>query len=421
MTLQAVDVQSFAGGFTMGAVQAGFELVGKRELPGGFGVASVEANRHLVGDRWEAQVSPWEEWEPKDVPFVFGNPPCSGFSLMSSREFRGVDSKVNSCMYAFVEYASRCRPEVMVFESVQQAYSQGAPLMRKLRDLATARTGDQWELVHVLHNAACVGGAAIRRRYFMVLTRIPFGVEPHPITRMPSVRDAIGDLCGLDNMWGPQQYKLGATWWSDPVRREDGYVDGHKWLHCPMLGRAYDLVDHRSELWPPHTPISVVAKQYYERHGKLPPSWEHMTQKMLDTDWHLGFHQLMRWDWNRAGRVITGGSGQLAMHPGELRPLTMREMARIQGFPDDWRIEPLASLPSTPMLWGKGIPVQCGRWISTWARESIEGRPGYDTGTVVADRERLIDHTHAHSHAYDRPLPVDPYRWLELPEDDLVA
>lgn len=412
--MEAVDVQAFAGGFTMGAVQAGFTLVGKRELPGGFGVASVEANRHLVGDKWDTQVGPWETWEPKDVPFVFGNPPCSGFSLMSSRDFRGIDSKVNSCMYAFVEYASRCRPEVMVFESVQQAFTQGRPLMQKLRALAEARTGESWELVHVLHNAACVGGAAIRRRYFMVLTRIPFGVEPHPITRMPSVRDAIGDLVGLKNTWAPQPYVAEAGWWSGPHRSSSGEVDGHVWRNNPMLTRAFELTRGEGAVdWPAGAIISERARTYYERNGRLPDAWAGTSiEKLERTNWHMGFHQLIRWSWERPSRVITGGSAQLAMHPSELRPLTLRECARIQGFPDDWRIEPLQTVSGAPMFWGKGIPVQCGRWISTWARESIEGRPGYDTGSAVGDRERLIDHTHAHSHAYDRPLPVDSQRWL---------
>lgn len=405
----------------MGAVQAGFELVGKRELPGGFGVASVEANRHLVGDNWETQVGNWDEWEPKNVHYVFGNPPCSGFSLMSSRDFRGIDSKVNSCMFAFVEYASRCRPEVMVFESVQQAFTQGRPLMQQLRELARTRTGDDWQLTHVLHNAACVGGAAVRRRYFMVIHRVPFGVEPHPIEKMPNVYEVIGDLCDLKNTWGDQPYAHAPSWWSKPVRREDDMVDGHKWMHNPMLQRAYDLMEGDEGIeWPMHCNIARVAKAYYEKNGHLPKSWAHMEEKMLATDYSLGFHQLMRWDWNRMCRVITGGATQLAMHPSERRPLTHRECARIQGFPDDWRIEPLAGGGNVGALWGKGIPVQCGRWISTWARESILGMPGYDSGTVIGDGERLIDHTHAHSHAYDRPLPVDPQRWLD-PSEGLVA
>jgi site-specific DNA-cytosine methylase len=77
MVYRAIDVMGFAGGFTLGMTQAGFELAGKRELPGGFGVANCEANRHLLGDKWQTQVGHAESWEVIDgVDVVFGNPPC---------------------------------------------------------------------------------------------------------------------------------------------------------------------------------------------------------------------------------------------------------------------------------------------------------------------------------------------------------
>lgn len=75
---KAIDVMSFAGGFTLGMVNAGFELVGKRELPGGFGISNCEANRHLLGNMWNAQACEPTEWEVMpNIEVVFGNPPCS--------------------------------------------------------------------------------------------------------------------------------------------------------------------------------------------------------------------------------------------------------------------------------------------------------------------------------------------------------
>lgn len=74
---RAIDALGFAGGFTLGMVQAGFELVAKREMPGGFGVANCEANRHLLGNNWRTQISAPEAWEVMPADVVFGNPPCS--------------------------------------------------------------------------------------------------------------------------------------------------------------------------------------------------------------------------------------------------------------------------------------------------------------------------------------------------------
>ena len=77
MTYIAVDCMGFAGGFTLGMAQAGFELRGKRELKGAFGAANCEANRHLLGDKWETQAGDPAAWEVvSGVDVVFGNPPC---------------------------------------------------------------------------------------------------------------------------------------------------------------------------------------------------------------------------------------------------------------------------------------------------------------------------------------------------------
>ena len=81
--MQAVDCQGLAGAFTLGTKRAGFDIVAKLELPGGFGVENCEANRHLLGD-FETTVSNWSDWPHYDVPYIFGNPPCSGFSLLNT-------------------------------------------------------------------------------------------------------------------------------------------------------------------------------------------------------------------------------------------------------------------------------------------------------------------------------------------------
>jgi hypothetical protein len=74
---RAIDCMGFAGGFTLGVVQAGFELVAKREMRGGFGVPNCEANRHLLGTNWQAQACDPADWEVMPAELVFGNPPCS--------------------------------------------------------------------------------------------------------------------------------------------------------------------------------------------------------------------------------------------------------------------------------------------------------------------------------------------------------
>jgi len=391
---RAVDCQGFAGGFTLGMVQAGFELVGKREMKGGFGVANCEANRHLLGDTWTAEARAPESWTPVRADVVFGNPPCSGFSVMSAKEFRGAHSPINHCMWAFAEYAARVRPLVAVFESVQMARTRtdGLELMRLLRKLMEDRTGDSWTLHHVRHNALAVGGAAMRKRYFWLVTRVPFGIERERRADVPRLRDIFADLDNLQLEWGAQPYRQPPTWWSKDKRSDTGLVDGHMTVRNPLIQRISDLVAGAG--WGPGEHISIVARRHYEMHGHLPKSFAAVEKKLVERDFQMGYTTPVRWRGENYARVITGGALQMVLHPYLDRMITYRETARVMGFPDDWNIKPIRNAPGMQLTWGKGITVQCGRWIGEWITRALDGQPGSYRGEVLGDREFDIDATH---------------------------
>jgi site-specific DNA-cytosine methylase len=377
-------------------VQAGFTLVGKREMKGGFGVANCEHNRHLLGDTWRAEAVVPEAWTTVDADVVFGNPPCSGFSVMSARDFRGADSKINHCMWAFADYAARVRPQMAVFESVQNAYTSvdGHALMRALRERLTERTGDVWTLYHIRHNALAVGGAAVRRRYFWLASRVPFGIERPALRRIPRLNDVIGDLENLSSTWQAQPYRMPPTWWSVGRRSDGGSVDGHVGLDNPLTRRMRDLMAGVD--WKPSMAIGEVARAYWTKHGKLPDSWRATEEKVIKNDFFMGFTTPVRWDGQKSGRVITGGGLHNVVHPRLDRTITHRETARILGFPDDWRILPLRGVSGLNMTWGKGITVDCGHWIGGWIRAALDGAPGSYTGTLIAEREYDINTTNDH-------------------------
>jgi site-specific DNA-cytosine methylase len=396
VTYTAVDCLGFAGGFTMGMVTAGFQLTGKREMKGGFGVANCEANRHLLGDGWEAESSDPAHWTVPGgrVNVVFGNPPCSGFSVMSAKEFRGANSKINHCMWAFVEFAARCVPEVAVFESVQMAFTRpdGLDLMRRLRDRLEELTNERYTLHHVLHNALAVGGSSFRRRYFWVASRVPFGVDAVAPARVPVLDEIIGDLTTLPESWELVPYDQEPSWWAAGRRSPVGRVDGHVSVDNPLTRRIRDLICGTT--WRPGESISTVARRYHQSHGRLPISWMATEQKVLKNDFNMGFTTPVRWDGARYSRVITGGSLVTTVHPHLPRTLTHREVARIMGFPDDWRIAPLRGVSGLQSTWGKGITVDCGSWIGGWIRDALKGDPGSYAGEPVGDREFLVDGTH---------------------------
>lgn len=397
MSYRAVDVMSFAGGFTLGMVQAGFELVGKRELKGGFGVPSCEANRHLLGNNWKSEIGEPESWTVPEggVDVTFGNPPCSGWSVMSAKHFRGADSPALSCTWAFADYVAKSNPVIGVFESVQQAFTHkdGLLTMRALRDRVEERTGEKWELYHIRHNAYSVGGCAQRRRYFWLISKIPFGIEiPRPRV-LPKLIDVLADLENLGRTWNPQPYRAPAHPWVRQLLNPDGTVDGHINLRNPLTRRIGDLM--AGTPWKPGESIAQVTKRYYTEHGKLPDSFAAQQEKLVRTGFSMGFTTPTRWNGENAARVVTGGGLQMVIHPRLDRMITHREAARILGFPDNWKIKPMRGVSGLHMTWGKGISTHCGSWIGEWIKRALDGSPGTYTGKPMQDREWDIDITDA--------------------------
>lgn len=401
----AIDCQSFAGGFTLGMVQAGFKLVGKREHTAGFGAPACLANRHLLGYDWELEKSDpgGHGWTPKPVDVVFGNPPCSGFSLASNTNFRGANSPINHCMWDLVQYAGKCDPKVIAFESVQQAVQRqdGREMMQALRARLEEQTGEPWNLTHLKHNALALGGVAYRPRYFWVATRADVGVlsvDPTPLNqvRQPTLWDAIQDLSDLPLDWEPQAYGSAPVSWyvrerslRSPVATVDGMMTANAdSMQAHRIRALFDNIDWQiTDTW------DDTQRRLYERDGKLPYPWtEAHVERGIRKNWQSGYFPVIRWDPAKPARVITGAGVTNLIHPYLPRQATHREVARIMGFPDDWSCLPWAANRGSDSYWGKGITVQCGSWLGRQFTGFLDGQPlGDHTGELVGDREWLID------------------------------
>lgn len=373
--------------------QAGFKLLHKTEMRGGFGMANCLANRHILGQDWTHQACDPQDWYAPHADVAASNPPCSGWSVMSSKHFRGVDSPALSCTWAFADYVTRVMPTIAVFESVQQAFTHkdGLTTMRALHEYVEEKTSKKWNLYHVRHNAYSVGGAAQRRRYFWLISQIPFGIEiPRPKI-LPKLNDVIGDLVPLARTWYPQPYRTPAHPWAQQLRSDDNIVDGHMTLNNPLTRRLGDLL--AGTQWKPGESIATVTKRYYQQYGKLPDSFSFIEDKIVRNNFVMGFTTPTRWNGENAARVITGGSLMMVIHPWLDRMITHREAARILGFPDNWKIQPLRKVSGLHMTWGKGITTHCGRWIGEWIHRALDGDPGSYVGNSLGDREYDIDCT----------------------------
>jgi site-specific DNA-cytosine methylase len=395
-----ISCQTFAGGFDMGATKAGLRMVHKVENNGGFGIPNVDANRHLIGYDWKWQAEPPQGWETRDAPIVIGNPPCSGFSVASNVEFRGANSPINHCMWDFVDYTARVMPQIAIFESVVPAYSRkdGRQLMQNLREYLESITGEVWDLTHVKHDAHACGGCCTRRRYFWVAHRVPFRIDPTPVHEdmLANWIDAIFDLHDMPAdrwEWQPYGQQTPTLWATRRVRAFNG-TDGH-W--APPLddkkGTRMAILLEQEDWQPGETYEEVLKRRYDRLNGD--PGFPWNEQEIADhvrRGWTSGYFPTCRWKYDKPGHVIYGGAIGNVVHPWLPRRLTHREVARAMGFPDTWKIEPLATDKGLRDYWGKGITVQAGEFIGKFLKLAVEGDVSeLPEGQLVGDREWLYD------------------------------
>ena len=392
MSYKFVDVHGFAGGLSLGISQSGFTLVGKKELQGAFGAQNMEVNRHILGNAWQTQAGNYEDWEPIDAELIIGNPPCSGFSLLSSKSFRGVDSRANACMWGITEFAAKTAPPIFAFESVQGAYTTGADLMRDLRARLEELTGLKYDLTHVLHSARSTGNPQLRRRYMFVAHRIPFGMEPPTPRQLPTVQQAIGDLEGLKIQWAPQPYVYEPQ--SDYAARKRGdnvEVDGH--IYVDSLGAQRIRYLLKTGLWENGKDFSSVIRSCYEAGIELPEIYAKKIDALIESDFDFGWNTPSRLKPDHTCPVVTGAGGEQFGHYKENRTITHREVARLMGYPDNWLIAPNEKYTTLKSAWGKGVTVDVGHYFGEWLYNSIDGNPGTLTGDLIGDRERLVNVT----------------------------
>lgn len=383
--MKAIDVMGFAGSMACGVDQAGFDVIAKREPSAfkGFGVASMTYNMPWL----DSQVSVPEDWRlmpGEDVDLVFGCPPCSGFSQLSSMNvviykdtgttYRGEDAEINECMVWLIDYAARIGPPVVIMESVGAAYKLGRAWFEKLWLRLRERTGMDYKLTHVRMNAALVGGDVIRPRYFMVAHTVPFGVgldfvEPR------TFREVVEDL---------------------PAEEEPGDPD---WGHVTApggparLAKTVEWLQSMGRDWRPGTRLPLNTEgleppEFWLKAKGRPSKREGYRDDVYSHWYSTDAFSPLRWRPDKPFGVVVAATLDRAVHAFYPRNLTYREAARFMSIPDSWSLRVLVEGRKTAEL-GKAIPSASAKWIAHWAKTAIEGTPGEYAGNQDTDDDRI--------------------------------
>ena len=276
MTYNFTDCNGLAAFMSLGFVEAGMNM----QLRTGtlnFGNPVAELNRKHLGSNWEAFFSDDpSEWPAKKADAIVGCPPCSGWSVWSGPMNRGLDAPAHEHTRAFMKYAARVKPSMVVFECVQQAYTQGRDAMVDYRKMVEDLSGKKYDLYHVKMNNLQVGGFSYRPRYFWVATRkgLKFGAQAIAPKEMPTIMDVIGDLEDLEVTWDAQKIKSKPNKYVKSLRRQNNMVDGHfakQNLHAQRIAEVFDILGN--EGWEGRENLSVALKNAVKQNkGKFTQS-----------------------------------------------------------------------------------------------------------------------------------------------------
>lgn len=329
--LTAVDLFAGAGGFTLGFVQAEFVPVFAVEMDKA-AAATYEAN---FGPHCLAKdVNDIETFPAADV--IIGGPPCQGFSNLGARI---PNDPRNQLWRHYVRAVEQTRPAVFVVENVPPLLNseEGQELIRETRALGYNVEGR-------ILNSADYGVPQVRKRTIIIGSRLGPVVFPEPTHIDPKKRD-LQTLHRVD--WATVKQAIGdlslePTEYSLHFRRNPTPKSIERYKHIPPGGNRWNL--------PPDL---------------MPDCWKRKTKGGTDL-----FGRLR---WNEPSVTIRTEffkpeKGRY-LHPEAHRPITHREAARIQCFPDEFTFK--GSKTEIAKQIGNAVPVKLAYAIAQAVRQMI--------------------------------------------------
>ena len=333
-----IDIFSGAGGLSLGAEMAGFQV--KFAVEKDKSAAMTYRHNHpntLVLEDDIHNIDPWEHLLPNEhVSIIFGGPPCQGFSFSNTMS-RNMDNPNNSLFEEFLRFVNEIQPDWFLFENVEGFvhFEEG-----KILHLVEQCFKDMgYQVFPKVLWASDYGVPQHRNRFFMVGNRLGIKFEyPEPFGTKITVDDAIGDLPDLMN--GQQvdtlSYKL-------PANKASEYA---RMMRKGSKRSRQNYVSRNAEY--------VIERYRYIRQGQ---NWEAIPDELMQNyankaNCHSGIYRRLRAD--EPSVVISNYRKNMLIHPSQDRGLSVREAARLQSFPDTFLFE--GCLMSIQQQIGNAVP-----------------------------------------------------------------
>jgi DNA (cytosine-5)-methyltransferase 1 len=391
-----IDLFAGAGGLGLGFEQAGFDIVAAVEIdPIHCAVHSYNFPRcailpnSVVGLTGE-EIRRRAGIGRRRVDVVFGGAPCQGFSLIGHR---ALDDPRNSLVREFARIVAELKASYFVFENVK-GLTVGEhrlvldELIEEFRGLGY-RTRLPWQVL----DAAEFGVPQHRERLILMGARRGFRLPeyPAPVLRAadaekrgllamgPTCRDALGDLPDAEEIEElVRSDEALTTKWGHATRygREMHCIGGASW-HFGYV-RKWDRRLLTSSLRTDHTLISR------RRFDATPPGEVEPISRFykLPAD---GLSNTLR-----AGTDSSRGAftSPRPIHYAYPRCITVREMARLHGFPDWFRFHQTKWHGARQI--GNAVPPPLARAVALQVVRALRHTPRRPTGAIERGDPMLL-------------------------------
>lgn len=359
-----VSLFSGCGGLDLGFQQAGFRCIGAYDADQ---VALETHSRNLDSPTFRCDLSLAHlpnKINVKPAVVVAGSP-CQGFSTIGKRE---IDDKRNDLLLAAGKIAATLKPNFFIAENVPAVvYGSHAKYWEQLIELLRA---EGYSCSTLLLKASDFNVAQMRRRLFLVASRkSSMGTLDIPGTGNLTVGEALGNLessvanhepvlldCRSTEYLIARRIKPGQKLCN--VRISDRSV--HTWNIPEVFGDTSKLERailvlvtrlrrrERVRTFGDADPVSLAVLKR-ELGFDPTPQLVALKEKGYIRDFEKAKYDLThtfngkfrRLDANGVSPTVDTrfGAARNFLHPFEDRALTVREAARLQGFPDTFRFE----------------------------------------------------------------------------------
>lgn len=333
--LTAIDLFCGCGGISCGLKQAGFNIIAGADVEQKYS-ATFKHNfpdaKLFHNDLTKITTETFMKdlhLEPGELMLLAGGPPCQGFSKNVPRKHRYLDDPKNQLIRTFLDFCRDLRPQLILMENV--AEMKNGFNLAYTEEIISRLKEDNYSVSYAVLNAADYGVPQRRRRAFFIANRLGTMLNfPHPTHGAPkddiglfsvnnhvTVWDAIGDLPSLNHGEGDRSMSYACapiSSYQKKVRNGQEYVENH------VARKLQPLQFKRISALKPGEGLKELPEHLKVRSG-YSGAYGRLTKDMVAPT-------ITRW-------VFHPGSGRWG-HPVDLRILTIREVARIQGFPDSF-------------------------------------------------------------------------------------